>query len=145
MAYESPYGRPEGLAERLAEWERRLATDSTYPWTGTGILEDLKLAAQVLNLEEFAQRLRTIGSEREREFADEILRNGETIEAMEGATRSAGLANYDPVAAIETLTRERDEARRKMRAVRLALAEKGVLDVSDDQTELPDLLRVLLS
>lgn len=48
MAYQSPYGRSEGLAERLRKWAKQLGTDKSLPWHGTGLVADLEAAAQVL-------------------------------------------------------------------------------------------------
>lgn len=48
MTYTSPYGRPEGIAHRLIEWRRTLGADRTYPWAGTGLLDDLVCAAAML-------------------------------------------------------------------------------------------------
>lgn len=47
--YVSPYGKPEGLAERLDKWASDLSKNSTYPWAGLGLIADLKLAAATLS------------------------------------------------------------------------------------------------
>jgi hypothetical protein len=46
MTYQSPHGKIAGLRERLDTWIETLATDKTYPWSGTGIIDDLEVAAQ---------------------------------------------------------------------------------------------------
>lgn len=46
--YQSPYGKREGLADRLQEHARRLATDKTTPWLGLGLYEDLIAAISAL-------------------------------------------------------------------------------------------------
>lgn len=46
--YESPYGKPDGLAPRLRKWAKDLAANTTYPWVGLGLLADLELAADML-------------------------------------------------------------------------------------------------
>lgn len=43
------YGAREGLADRLERWAEQLGTDKKYPWIGTGIIADLKTAADALN------------------------------------------------------------------------------------------------
>lgn len=43
-----PYGRPEGLADRLAEHAEKLAKDKSTPWLGLGLYDDLRAAAAVL-------------------------------------------------------------------------------------------------
>jgi len=45
MSSEKQFGIPEGLGRRLNTWANQLAIDKRYPWVGTGLLEDLKLAA----------------------------------------------------------------------------------------------------
>lgn len=44
MTYESPYGKPEGLRDRLAEWVQRLSNDRNLPWVGLGLIDDLDAA-----------------------------------------------------------------------------------------------------
>lgn len=48
MTYKSKYGARDGLADRLEDWVRRLGTDRSLPWAGTGLLADLQTAADVL-------------------------------------------------------------------------------------------------
>lgn len=43
--YKSPYGKAEGLADRLDGLADRLAKDKTFPWLGSGIYDDLRAAA----------------------------------------------------------------------------------------------------
>lgn len=45
---ESKYGRREGLDKRLAYWANQLGRDRQYPWVGTGLIDDLKAAAEAL-------------------------------------------------------------------------------------------------
>lgn len=145
MGYVSPFGKPQGLAARLAKWASDMGTDRNLPWAGLGIIEDLKLAAQLLNLREFGEWLRTHGSPEHRHFADELLRNEETLEAVDSALATAGLRNFDPVAGVETLQRERDQAGRDYRELRRVLVECGALSGDDADTPIADLVRALLS
>ncbi len=46
--YVSPYGKPEGLPDRLRKWVEDLSKDNRYPWAGLGLIADLKLAADML-------------------------------------------------------------------------------------------------
>lgn len=143
--YVSPYGKPAGLQQRLAEWAERMGRDRSLPWAGLGIIGDLTLAAKILNLREFAEHLRVNGTPEQRQWADEILRNEETLEGVTQALSDGGLRNYDQVAGVETLNRERDEARARLRAVRAVLEQAGVVDDATPDADLPDLLRALLA
>lgn len=42
------FGKPEGLARRLAMWANSLGKNKSYPWLGLGIVDDLKCAAKML-------------------------------------------------------------------------------------------------
>lgn len=42
------FGKPEGLARRLAMWANSLGKNKSYPWLGLGIVDDLKCAARLL-------------------------------------------------------------------------------------------------
>jgi hypothetical protein len=144
-AYVSPYGQPCGLSARLARWAERMGTDRSLPWAGLGIIGDLKLAASILNLREFAEYVRTNGAPEHRQWADDILRLDETADAVDSALCRAGLTNYVPPAGVETLQRERDAAVREVFQVRQLLVGMGVLDEGDNVTPMPDLLRALLA
>lgn len=48
MTYESPYGKAEGLADRLEEWVTRISRDKTLPWPGLGIIDDIRAAAATI-------------------------------------------------------------------------------------------------
>lgn len=43
------YGAREGLSDRLREWCDRLGRDRHFPWPGTGLIADLKTAAEQLD------------------------------------------------------------------------------------------------
>lgn len=43
-----PYGKPEGLADRLLEHIDRLGTDKQLPWVGLGLIADLRCASEQL-------------------------------------------------------------------------------------------------
>lgn len=49
MTYVSPYGKPEGMADRLREHVRRLGTDKSLPWVGLGLCDDLMKAAEMID------------------------------------------------------------------------------------------------
>ena len=42
------FGHPENIEKRLVAWRRQLAMDKSYPWVGTGLLDDLVCAAKLL-------------------------------------------------------------------------------------------------
>jgi hypothetical protein len=48
MTYKSPYGKAEGLADRLEQWAERMSMDKTLPWAGLGIIMDLRAATAAL-------------------------------------------------------------------------------------------------
>ena len=143
--YVSPYGKMSGLRDRVADWVDRLGTDRALPWAGLGLIADLEAVLKILNLREFAEHLRLTGTAEQRQFADDILRNEETLEGVTQALADGGLRNYDQVAGVETLSRERDAAVREIEGVRTALIQVGALPPGDTDTPILPLLRVLLS
>lgn len=48
MAYERLFGHPENIEKRLVAWRRQLGVDRSFPWVGTGLLDDLVCAAKLL-------------------------------------------------------------------------------------------------
>lgn len=47
-SYVRPFGREEGMADRLLEHVRILGTDKTKPWVGMGLIDDLLKASEML-------------------------------------------------------------------------------------------------
>lgn len=144
--YVSPYGKPAGLPERMAAWVDRMKTDRSLPFAGMGILEDCKLAARILNSREFLDWLRVNGTTEQADFAGEILRDLETLDAADDAARHVeGLPDephaLDPVATIEKL----DKRAVDYEAVRGVLIDCGALGEDDTETPVADLIRALLS
>jgi len=45
MTYDRKFGQAEGLRERLVMWADRLGKDKSFPWMGTGLIDDLRAAA----------------------------------------------------------------------------------------------------
>ena len=43
-----PFGKPEGLPDRLDDWIRRLGTDRTLNFPGLGLIDDIRTAAALL-------------------------------------------------------------------------------------------------
>lgn len=41
-------GHVEGIEKRLVMWRRQLARNGSFPWVGTGICDDLVVAAKLL-------------------------------------------------------------------------------------------------
>lgn len=148
--YVSPYGKPRGLAARLADWAERMGSDRQLPWAGTGIIGDLKLAAQVLNKREWLEMLRLSSDPDAHRFATEALADDETLEAVQDAADRAQASNEkysgaDPVAVIEQLDEAALAARRDYAAVRDVLVQAGALADDDTETPVADLLRALLA
>lgn len=148
--YVSPYGKPRGLAARLASAEARFRTDRSFPWQGTGIIEDLRLVVQILNKREWLEKLRLSDDPDAQRFAAEALADDETLEAVQDAADRAQASNEkysgaDPVAVIEQLDDAALAARRDYDAVRDVLVQAGALADDDKETPVADLLRMLLS
>jgi len=146
MSYDSPHGRPEGLPGRLAMWAERLGTDHSLPWVGLGLIRDLELAMRLLNVREFAEHLRANGTPEQQRFADDILANEFTLASVRTAVDTAGYRDEpDPVRAVEALDMENRRNEALGAAVRDVLVEKGALAPDDTATDIPGLIRVLLS
>lgn len=153
MTYESPHGKAPGLVARLLGWVDRMGTDRNLPWAGLGIIGDIKLAAQILNSREFLENLRTHGTPDEAEWAQILLADLDTLEAVESAVYTAGSRRdlgpdgqwTDPPRAIEILAEQATEAERDYRAVRDVLVSTGALSADDTETPVADLVRALLS
>ena len=47
--YVSPFGKAEGLSQRLDKWATDLSLDRAYPWVGLGLIADLRAAAAVID------------------------------------------------------------------------------------------------
>jgi hypothetical protein len=50
---ERQFGIPQGIEKRLAYWANQLSRNKSYPWVGTGIIDDLKCASKLLGAEDF--------------------------------------------------------------------------------------------
>lgn len=100
-------------------------------------------APQILTLAEFAERLRMNGTSEEQRFAKEILDNEDDLDAAYQAALAAqpylGETELnDPVAVVE-------EFHRRLEALRNVFVEVGALAKGDTESDLPALLRALLS
>ena len=148
--YVSPYGKPGGLAKRLADWAERLPLDHSYPWVGTGILEDLKLAAAILSKREWLEAMRLSDDPEAQQFAAELLAVCDEWDAAEDACAYVrGIPGEDsalpPVDTIEKLDAAALAAQRDYGRVRDVLVERGALAHDDTETPVGDLVRALLS
>lgn len=45
---QTPYGSPDGIADRLRDWGERLGKDHRIPFVGLGLFRDLETAANML-------------------------------------------------------------------------------------------------
>ena len=158
-AYQSPYGRPSGLRERLAAHRNNLSS-TRYPWQGTGIIADLELLMQILDKREWLQAMLRSDDPDAQRFAAELLDDDETNEAMQLAAEQVATkvdanstaapplyrrASYDPVATIEQLDEAAQEAQRQVRAIRDVMQRAGAIDDETSDDDLPVFLQVLLS
>ena len=156
--YQSPYGKPRGLARRLADMAVKMAAnENRHLWAGLGIIEDLKLASRVLNKREWLEALRLSPDPDAQRFADEALADDETLDAVQLAASSARtpiaantaesayrVPSYDPVATIEQLDEAAQQAQRDYRSVRDVLVQVGAIAPDDNETPVADLVRALL-
>lgn len=148
--YVSPHGKPRGLARRLSDFTAHVCSGTgRHLWAGLGIIEDLKLAAAILNKREFLESLRLSPDPDAQRFAAELLDDDETLEAVQSAAdRAQQVGKYsgdDPVQIIEQLDDACAAARRDYDAVRSVLVETGALADDDTETPVADLLRALLA
>jgi len=160
MTWKSPYGKPGGLVGRLVKTERRLRTDRSFPWQGTGLIEDLRAVIQVLNKREWLERMRLCDDRDAQEFAAEVMGDIDRLDYAELAAYEAGGRHdlgpdgrwTEPAQAIKNLAEQVDEqeaaaakAEQDYQAVRDVLVQVGALDCGDESTPVADLLRALLS
>lgn len=121
-------------------------------------------APQILTLTEFAERLRINGTTEEQRFAKEILDNEDDLDAAYQAALAAqaylgDTALNDPVAVVEEFHRRVEAAakeireltkqvaveQRRHRDLRMIFVEVGAITDDDTESDLPALLRALLS
>ena len=153
MAYVSPYGRAPGLIGRLTLAVERMRCDRSFPWVGTGLIDDMEAILQLLNRREFLDHLRVHGDDDARRFAGELSADLDTIEATESAIEAAERRGdwgpdgipADPPAAVEAITDAAIEAQRQFNLMRGVLVQTGALADDDDTTDTVALLRALLS
>lgn len=147
--YVSPHGHLSGLSDRLAAVVERLRTDRTLPFVGLGLVEDLEAVLKLLNLREFAEWLRVNGAPEHGRWADDILdleQIGESFEAVQDAVRSASwTTEEDPVRAVEVMDGEIERLQEAHEEIRRVLIQCGALAADDEQTDIPSLIRALLS
>lgn len=139
--YVSPHGHLAGLRERLARALDRLGRDRTLPWVGLGLVNDLEVTLQLLNMREFAEWLRTNGDPAHARFADEI------IDAQDALATAGyhGPSLGENVDGLDEENRENEKQALVLGDMRKVLIEAGALEATDRDTPLPDLLRALLS
>lgn len=144
--YVSPYGKIEGLARRLADFRRKLNTPGHgLPFYG-GMVADLEVVVRFLNATEFAEWLRVNGDSEQARFAVEILdalddqeMHEEMLEDIEKVVPVAVGQDYaDAVGDVAGKAVQYD-------VVRAVLENCGALQPGDTTTDVPGLLRVLLS
>lgn len=133
------YGDVATLPARLAKWVERVKFDKAMPWIGLGILEDMEAMVRLFTLVEFADWLRTHPDNELQRWAAAIQ---ETVDERDGI-----LAAIDEHLPAGGMTYEGDvEAAGKFMAdVRAVLMGVGALAVDDTETDVPALLRALLS
>lgn len=145
MSYVSPYGQPRGLASRLLKMAQIMATDRGR-WAGTGIIEDLKLTASILNRREWLEKLRLSDDPDAQRFAAELLDDVDELDCVETAAAHVRGLPDEPEAlqGVETIERL-DKRAQDYESVRAVLVQVGALDDGDRETPVADLVRALLS
>lgn len=144
--YVSPYGKLEGLHERLLSWRRQLrAPGSHRPFYG-GMAADLEVILRLLNAREFAEWLRQHGDDEQARWAVDILEaldeRGELDELLTDIDRVVPVKPDQVYAeAVEQV------AKRALQfdLVRAVLENTGALSPGDTETDVPGLIRALLS
>lgn len=139
--YVSPHGHVAGLAERLAKWMDRCGRDKTLPWVGLGLIADLEVAVQLLNMREFAEWLRTHGDPAHARFADEIMHAQDAL-AIAGYHTPSLAENID---GLDDENRENEKQAIELAEVRKVLVQTGALSADDKDTPMSALVMALLS
>lgn len=143
--YISPYGKPRGLVARLLKMAQTMATDRGR-WAGLGIIEDLKLAASILNRREWLEAMRFSADPLAQTFAAELLDDVDELDCVETAAAHVQGLPDEPEAlpGVETIERL-DKRAQDYESVRAVLLEIGALAEGDRETPVADLVRALLS
>jgi len=145
-AHTSPYGKLEGLPARFDALAQRLRKDRSFPWLGTGIIQDIDLMRKYLNLREYGEFLRTKGGGELGPLGDEILEACDAVDEKERLEEhideALGVATGETYDA--ALGRARDQAV-TLEAIRETLVETGALAEDDSEADLAALLAMLLS
>lgn len=141
--YVSPYGKFEGLTERLVRWRRDLTRPgSGRPFYG-GLVADLEVVLRFLNSAEFAEWLRVKGDQEQAKWAADIL---EALDRGEEYDRLLlDIEKLVPVAQGQTHADAVEQASELGERMRQVLIETGALADDDTVTDPADLLRALLT
>ncbi len=140
--YVSPYGKFEGLKGRLAAFGLKHRQHRVGPFYA-GFIADLEVVLRFLNATEFAEHLRVHGNDEEMRWAADIL------EALDDHEQHALLReDIERVLVVPEGTTHADAVEASARLgdqVRDVLVEAGALAADDTETDVPALLRALLS
>lgn len=156
--YVSPYGKPRGLRARLAK-HRATLSDRSFPWHGTGLIDDMELIMAILDKREWLEAMRLSDDPDAQRFADELLDDDETNKAVQSAADQVRTKipnvntkitphrapSYDPVATIEHLDEAAAKAQAAVASMRRTLEQAGVVDDETPDDMLPALLQALLA
>lgn len=115
-------------------------------WRGLGLIEDIKFMVAILNRREWLEKLRLSDDPDAQRFAAELLDDADTLdEAQDAAANVLGMPEevlaLDPAETIERLdARAQDHV-----ALRRRLVQLGALGEDDHETDISDLVVMLLS
>lgn len=140
------YGKIEGLTGRLATWLERTKYDKSLPWVGLGLCHDMEVILRLFSLEEFGQWLRGHSDDELQRWGVEVLDAADAVADLDALRET--IDEQIPAGVNEPYTEmverggaavtENDE-------VRKVLTECGALAPDDTTTDVPALLRALLS
>lgn len=140
--YVSPYGKFQGLAQRLERWRAQLTQPGGGPFYG-GLVADVEVVLRFLHATEFAEWLRVNGDQEQARWAADIL---EALDRGEEYDRlMLDIEKAVPVAEGQAYSDAVEQAAKLGDRMRAVLVETGALDESDYATDPADLLRALLS
>lgn len=143
--YRSPYGQPAGLLDRLATLRKRLV-EPGGPFVGLGPIADLDLVMKFLNVREYGEWLVANGDNEQARWGREILNQGDRADDAESL--EADIERVLPVAVGQEYADAVEGAARKAiqyDTVRAVLEQVGALAPGDQATDVPALIRALLS
>lgn len=143
--YVSPFGKFDGLFQRLLRWRAQLRRPGSHrPFYG-GMAADLEVILRLLSLREFGEFLRTHGEGENSEWGDQILALLDETDDYDGLRDD--IERVVPVKEGQQYAEAvEDIAKRALKydIIRATLINAKVLNADDTDTDLADLIRLLM-